>query len=253
MKVARTTNAWGKPVPDAEAARTAAGDEPTQPSGAPNPYHGTVEMLKGDGFAAQFGEKERHRAVVTPLDGALSETYNAASAHDLREILLHVRQNLLAQSRQARVEVLPPEKIWYAEIALANGTVERAEAASRDQLLLTLASWQARDNVAASEAERPAPPPAHLPRWSIKDVKENVAVRDFLDLAPEYRRTNYNQLLLLTWLKEKGRPLTAKNLLAAFDQLFDERALDEHGDELDAANEIEAGRKVAALLAEENQ
>ncbi len=209
MKHARETNPWGKFIPvDVESARQAAADDPDV-----HYLHGRVETATFPDFSCRYWRSERHSATVE-VDSGERKTLTANSAPDLGEQIKHVEINLRTQRRKATVTPQEPQTIWVAEILYDTGESERAEASSRDQLLLTLASW-----VGKTKAQPVQEPP---PLWSVEDVHEAISIRQFLEaVGDQYLKTEKNAAEIKSYLSDAELEITYDNLLKAFHFLND--------------------------------
>jgi hypothetical protein len=130
--------------------------------------------------------------------------------------------SLLATNHQATVHPESPATVWVAEITYDDGRSERAEADSRDEMLVTLLSWKGKTTA------------GELPEKRVWLQPGTTAVMEFMTLVPQYRPTSKNYFKLNRWLQAENKAVTVKNLVEAFDYLFDRHLLDEHGQELDA-------------------
>jgi len=183
--------------------------------------HGKVQILKGDGSIAKFWKQERHAATVTILDTGESKVLEAASDHDLREQLLHLQQTLMAQHLQAQVVPEEPREVWVADLTYDDGSGERAEANTYDDLLATLLSWTAKTPM-------PGTASPHLPMWDLETTEEVVAAQQFRDLAgAAYKPTRANAEKLKAYLYRHNLAVTVKNLVIAFHALNDAGRLEE--------------------------
>jgi hypothetical protein len=211
---------WGaspstRKLPTVEEARARAVDDPR------TPYHSRVEHVRNEKFTGTIWREERHQATVTNRDTGERKVLTTPSAAALGEQIAWEQQGLLAARHHAEVTVDPPRTVWVAEIRYLDGASERAEAATHDDLLLTLLSWKARATATEHEMAAPSPPPE---LWD-DETREAWIFKD--GVGTQYRATPGNQRKLTAWLRERGLPLTCQNLLAAFHDLNDRRELEE--------------------------
>jgi hypothetical protein len=211
---------WGaspstRKLPTVEEARQHAADDPR------TPYHSGVEQIRNENFTGTIWPEERHQATVTNRDTGERKVLTAPSNTALSEQIAWEQQGLLAARHQAEVTLEPPRTVWIAEIRYLDGASERAEAATHDGLLLTLLSWKGRTT--STEHELAAPPPT-LEMWD-EETREAWIFKD--GIGEQYHATPENHRKLTAWLKARGLPLTAKNLLAAFHELNDAQELEE--------------------------
>lgn len=231
MKPSRTHNVWGKKVPDVQSALAAVKDD------VRTPYHGKISTQRFAGFTAHFWRTERYSATVA-VDTGEKRVFRATSINDLREQLLHVQQNLLTLHRAATVYGLddPPQVVWVARLEFDDGKVETAEAPSEDELLLNLARGVAEARMAGRPAKRVWVAPG------------TTAITEFLAETPEYRATARNHLALRRWLGQHRKTWSKNALMEAFDFLFDQHCLDEHGQTLDEDEQNIAQRELTKLM-----
>jgi hypothetical protein len=179
--------------------------------------HG-VERVSGDGFTGTIWKIVLFEAKVTFEDGA-EETLQASSAHDLNAELLRVRDALLAEHRQATVDVLPQRVAWLARLEFSDGSIETAEAPDRDLLLQTLLAWKGH---AEDRPEEPA-----VAYQSPAEIQDAASAQVFMDLCPGYRATAENWAKLKAFLHERGLSLSTQTLFQAYDAINDAGGFDE--------------------------
>jgi hypothetical protein len=211
---------WGavpttKNLPTVEEARARAVDDPR------TPYHSGVEQVRNENFTGTIWPEERHQATVTNRDTGERKVLTAPSAAALGGQIAWEQQGLLAARHQAEVTLAPPRTVWVAEIRYFDGASERAEAATHDDLLLTLLSWKARTT--ATEHELAAQPPP-LEIWD-EETRHAWFFKDAV--GEQYHATPENYRRLTAWLRERRLPLTVENLLKAFHDLNDAHELEE--------------------------
>ncbi|MCL6650533.1 MAG: hypothetical protein K6U89_19725 [Chloroflexi bacterium] len=211
---------WGaspstRKLPTVEAARSRAADDPR------TPYHSNVEHVRNANFTGTIWREERHEATIINLDTGESKTLTAPSGPALGAQIAWEQQGLLAARHQAEVTAHAPRTVWVAEIRYLDGSTERAEADTHDELLLTLLSWKARTT--ATEHAMAAQPPA--PELLDDETREAWIFKDAL--RGQYHATPGNYRKLAAWLRERKLLLTAQNLLKAFHELNDAHELEE--------------------------
>jgi hypothetical protein len=211
-------------LPTSEAAKSdALADPRTAPSraGIAPSLYGKAQTLKGDGFTAKFWKQQRHSVTVTVLETGESKRLEAASSHDLTEQLLHLQQNLMVRHLQAQVFPEEPREVWVTDLVYDDGTGERCEAGSYDDLMTALLSWNAK-------TQTPATGSPHLPLWSVKTANEAIACQQFVDLlGGAYKHTPGNAQKIQEWLDEHNKAVTLKNLVEGFHYLNDRFLLEE--------------------------
>jgi hypothetical protein len=153
-------------LPTVEDAKSGAIDDPRVPY-----LHGRVQELKSDNFTCRYWREQRHAARVTNLDTNEVTTYEDTTSAGLNEKLVHVQHNLLIAHEQARVEPLEPREVWVADLTYGDGSSERAESATRDDLLSTILSWKGKTTAAL------LPERVHRPLWTVKTANEAIAAQ----------------------------------------------------------------------------